>query len=122
RPASPANLTMKLEIAGLEGNQVAAFMNLFSAGGRPQDFWKTLEQNPAFQTQKVSLLQSVFTLSKLTGEQMARTAELITAQNIRPPAAPPALAATTSVDWLNILERQKIAPPAGIPGNTPADQ
>lgn len=121
-PASPANLTMKLEIAGLEGNQVEALKNLFSDGGTPQDFWKTLAQNPVFQTQKVSLLQSVFTLSKLTGEQMTLTDELIKAQNIRTPADLPALAANTAANWLDILERQKIAPPSGIPGNTPADQ
>ncbi len=122
-PASPPELTLKLGIAGLQGDQVAAFKGLFAASaGTPQDFWKTLAQNPGFQTQKVSLLQSVFTLSQLTGEQMALTDQLIKAQSIRTPADLPKLAANTTEDWLAILQRQKIDPPPGTPGATAANQ
>ncbi len=123
QPSSPSNLTMKLGIAGLQGDQVAAFKSLFSAsGGTPQDFWTTLAQNPAFQAQKASLLQSVFTLSQLTGEQMVLTDQLIKEQNIQTPADLTKLAAHTSQDWLGILQANKIQAPAGTPGDTAADQ
>jgi hypothetical protein len=119
----PANLSLKLSIAGLEGDQVAAFKDLFSAnGGTPQAFWGTLAQNPAFQAQKVSLLQSVFTLSQLTGEQMVLTDQLIKAQNIQAPADLPKLAANTSQDWQAILSQKNIQPPVGTPGDNAADQ
>jgi hypothetical protein len=118
-PKSPPSLTLKLGIAGLQGDQVTAFKSLFTqSGGTPQDFWSTLAKDPAFQAQKVSLLQSVFTLSQLTGEQLVLTDQLIKAQNIQSPADLPKLAANTSQDWLTILNEQKIQPPAGIPGAT----
>ena len=121
-PASSPELTLKLGIAGLQGDQVAAFTSLFAASaGTPQDFWKTLAQDPQFQAQRVSLLQSVFTLSQLTGEQMVLTDELIKSQSIRTSADLPKLAANTAEDWLTILQKQKIQPPTGIPG-TAADQ
>jgi len=57
-PQASADLTLKLSIAGLEGKQIAAFNSLFSVqGAAQQDFWKTLAADPAFQAQKVSLLQ-----------------------------------------------------------------
>ena len=122
-PSSPANLTLKLGIAGLQGDQVAAFKGLFSAnGGTPQAFWTALAQNPTFETQRVALLQSVFTLSQLTGEQMVLTDQLIKAQNIQTPADLPKLAANTSRDWLSVLDENKIQPPVAAPGQTPADQ
>ena len=122
-PKSPPSLTLKLGIAGLQGDQVAAFKSLFTqSGGTPQDFWSTLAKDPAFQAQKVSLLQSVFTLSQLTGEQIVLTDQLIKAQNIKTPADLPKLAANTSQDWLTILNEQKIQPPAGTPGATAGDQ
>ena len=49
-PKSPPSLTLKLGIAGLQGDQVAAFKSLFTqTGGTPQDFWSTLAKDPAFQ-------------------------------------------------------------------------
>jgi hypothetical protein len=121
-PSSPPSLTLKLGIAGLQGDQVAAFKSLFATGGTPQEFWTALAQNPAFQAQKVSLLQSVFTLSQLTGEQIVLTDQLIKSQNIKTPADLPKLAANTSQDWLAVLNEQKIQPPPGTPGDTAADQ
>jgi hypothetical protein len=122
-PKSPPNLTLKLGIAGLQGDQVAAFKSLFSDSSRtPQEFWVELAKNPAFQAQKVSLLQAVFNLSQLTGEQIVLTDQLIKAENIQTPADLPKLAANTSQDWLAILQQNNITPPAGIPGDTPADQ
>lgn len=122
-PASPPSLTMKLGIAGLQGDQIAAFKSLFSASGEtPQEFWNTLARDPAFEAQKVSLLQSVFTLSQLTGEQMVLTDQLIKTQKIRTAADLPRLAANTSQDWLKVLRKHEIQPPAGTPGGTPADQ
>jgi hypothetical protein len=122
-PTSPSNLTMKLGIAGLQGDQIAAFKSLFAASsGTPQEFWTTLAQNPTFQSQKVSLLQSVFSLSRLTGEQVVLTDQLIKSENIQTPADLPKLAANTSEDWLGILQRQQIQPPAGTPGETSAAQ
>jgi hypothetical protein len=122
-PKSPPNLTLKLGIAGLQGEQVAAFKSLFSdSSGTPQKFWAELAKNPAFHAQKVSLLQAVFTLSQLTGEQMVLTDQLIKAQKIQRPVDLPKLAANTTQDWLAILRQKKIAPPAGTPGDTPADQ
>jgi hypothetical protein len=121
--AAPAALTLKLSIAGLQGDQVAAFKSLFSTSGMPPgDLWTTLAKNPAFQVQKLDLLQSVFTLSQLTGEQVILTDQLITSQKIQKPQDLPRLAANTSQDWLTILQEQRIAPPAGIPGDTPAAQ
>jgi Tc toxin complex TcA C-terminal TcB-binding domain/Neuraminidase-like domain/Salmonella virulence plasmid 28.1kDa A protein len=122
-PTSPSNLTLKLEIAGLQGDQVAAFKSLFTDGsGTPQEFWAELAKNPEFQAQKVSLLQAVFTLSQLTGEQMVLTDQLIKAQKIQTPADLPKLAANTSQDWLTILRGKKIAPPPGTPGETATEQ
>src|SRR5262249_44433785 len=84
--SAPSNLTLKLNIAGLQGQQIAAFTSLFySNAGTPQDFWKTLGANPDFQREKVSLLQSVFTLSRLTGEQMVLTDQLIKTEKIQSP-------------------------------------
>lgn len=123
QPASPATLTLKLSIAGLQGEQVAAFKNLLSAAGAPSsEFWATLAKDPAFQSQKAALLQSVFTLSQLTGEQVVLTDQLINLQQIQNPGDLQRLAANTSQDWLTTLQQQKIAPPAGIPGDTPAAQ
>ncbi|SOE87376.1 virulence plasmid A protein [Burkholderia sp. YR290] len=120
---SPSNLTLKLAIAGLQGDQVAAFKGLFSASVEtPQDFWATLAKNPAFQAQQVSLLQSIFTLSQLTGEQVVLTDQLIKAQNIQTPADLPRLATNTSQDWLTFLQQQNIQAPAGIPGNSETDR
>src|ERR1700693_3500532 len=122
-PTSPPNLTLKLGIAGLQGDQIAAFKSLLSDGSAtPQEFWAELAKNPAFQAQKVSMLQAVFTLSQLTGEQMVLTDQLIKAQKIQSPADLPKLAANTSQDWLAILRQKKIAPPEGTPGDTAADQ
>ncbi len=121
QPASPSNLTLKLAIAGLQGDQVTAFQTLFSAsGGAPQEFWTTLAQNPQFQAQKASLLESVFTLSQLTGEQMVLTDQLIKAQNIQTPADLPKLAANTAQDWLTVLQKNQIQTPTGVPGDTGA--
>lgn len=123
QPVSPPALTMKLGIAGLEGDQVAAVQSLFNASDQtPQEFWKTLGQNPALQSETVALLQSVFSLSQLTGEQPVLTDQLIQAQNIKTPADLAKLAGNTSLDWLAILKRNKIQAPAGTPGGTSADQ
>ena len=120
---SPSNLTLKLDIAGLQGDQIAAFKNLFSdSSAPPQEFWTELAKNPAFQAQKVTLLQAVFTLSRLTGEQAVLTDQLIKAQKIQTPADLPKLAANTGEDWLTILRQKKITPPAGTPGDTDADK
>jgi Tc toxin complex TcA C-terminal TcB-binding domain/Neuraminidase-like domain/Salmonella virulence plasmid 28.1kDa A protein len=121
--ASPSTLTMKLAIAGLQGDQVTAFTSLFSAtAGTPQDFWKTLAQDPSFQAQKVSFLQSVFTLSQLTGEQVVLTDQLIQAEKIQSTGDLSKLAANTSQDWQVILQEHKIQPPVGIPGANDADK
>jgi hypothetical protein len=125
QPTAPNNLSFKLAIAGLQGDQVAAFKDLFSTtatGATPQDFWTALANNPNFQAQKISLLQSVFQLSHLTGEQMVLTDQLIEAQKIQTPADLPKLAANTSADWQTILSNGKIQPPAGTPGDSQADQ
>lgn len=121
-PVAPSNLTLKLNIAGLQGNQVSTFISLFANAGSQQDFWKTLANNPAFQTQKVALLQSVFSLSRLTGEQMVLTDQLIKAENIQAPADLPKLAAKTSMDWVAVLRTSKIKPPAGVPGQNSAEK
>jgi hypothetical protein len=122
-PASPPELTMKLEIAGFQGDQISALKGLFaSTTDTPQDFWTTLAKNPAFQAQKMSLLQSVFTLSQLTGEQMVLTDQLIKANNVKTPTDLPRLAANTSQDWLTMLRKNNVQPPAGIPGDTAAAQ
>ena len=120
-PASPPDLTLKLKIAGFEGDQITALQGLFSSSTEtPQGFWATLAKNPAFQAQKVALLQSVFTLSQLTGEQTVLTDQLIKANNVKTPADLPRLAANTSQDWLTVLRQQSIQPPAGTPGDTAA--
>jgi hypothetical protein len=122
-PKSPPTLTLKLGIAGLQGNQVASFHSLFSdSGATPQDFWKSLEGNKDFTAQKVGLLQSVFTLSQLTGEQLVLTDQLIQAGNVKSPDDLPKLAANTSQDWGTILKDHAIEPPAGIAGNTPDER
>jgi hypothetical protein len=116
---SPPELAMKLKIAGFEGAQIAALKGLFfSSSETPQDFWTALGKNPAFQSQKVALLQSVFKLSQLTGEQVVLTDQLIKANGVKTPADLPKLAGNTSQDWLKILQQQNIQPPVGIPGDT----
>ncbi len=83
-PRSPSTLTQKLDIAGLQGSQVSAFVELFSnSAAAPQSFWATLAKNPGFQAQQVSMLQAVFTLSQLTGEQMVLTDQLVKATRSR---------------------------------------
>ena len=53
QPQAPSNLTMKLNIAGLQGEQISTFVKLFAANaGSQQGFWKVLAANPAFQAQK----------------------------------------------------------------------
>src|SRR5262249_3153161 len=103
-PKSPPTLTLKLSIAGLKGNQVASFHSLFSdSNAAPQDFWKSLGNDKDFTAQKVGLLQSVFTLSQLTGEQLVLTDQLIQAGKVQSPGDLPKLAANTSQDWQTIF-------------------
>jgi hypothetical protein len=114
---APPELAMKLNIAGLKGEQVSSFVDLFSKlGDANADLWEALRANPKFQAQKTDLLQAVFSLSRLTGEQMVLTDTLITTQKIAKPDDLPALAAHSSEDWLKILNDNKIDPPAGIAG------
>ena len=121
-PVSPPDLTLKLKIAGFEGDQVAALKGLFSSSSEtPQDFWATLGKNPAFQAQKVALLQSVFTLSRSSpGSKWCLIDQLINANNVKTSADLPRLAANTSQDWLAILRQQSIQPPVVLPGDTAA--
>src|ERR1051326_580216 len=118
---APVALTMKLSIAGLEGEQVSSFVGLFTnLGGAHPALFDALAKSPQFQAQKVNLLQSVFSLSQLTGEQMVLTDTLITTQKIAKPEDLVALAAPTSQDWLKIIKDNKIHPPAGIAGQDSA--
>ncbi len=121
--SAQSNLNMKLNIAGLQGEQITAFTNLFSANlGPRKEFWAALEKSPAFKLQEVSLLQSVFSLSQLTGEQVLLTDQLVKSQNIKTTADLPKLAALTSQGWATILKEGKMQPPAGTPGQTSAEQ
>lgn len=123
QPQASSNLTMKLNIAGLQGAQISNFTKLFAANaGSQQALWTSLAADPMFQTQKVALLQSVFSLSQLTGEQVVLTDELIKSENIQSPADLPKLAAYTSQTWAGILQAKNIQPPAGVPGQGSAEQ
>lgn len=119
----PPDLNLKLNIAGLQGDQIAAFTNLFAAHlGPRKELWAALDKSPAFKSQEVSLLQSVFSLSQLTGEHVLLTDQLVKSQGIKTTADLPKLAAFTTQGWTKILEEGKIQPPAGTPGQTAAEQ
>jgi hypothetical protein len=114
---APSDLVQKLNIAGLQGDEISTFVSLFSAHtGTQPAFWSTLANNPMFQVQKTALLQSVFSLSQLTGEQMVLTDQLVKAQNIKAPQDLSKLAANSTQDWVKILKANKVRPPSAIPG------
>ncbi len=116
-------LSMKLNIAGLQGDQVTSFTKLFTSSDvTQQSFWTTLSKDPSFQQQKTGLLQSVFSLARLTGEQILLTDQLIQANGITTPDQLGLLAANTAQDWAGILDKNKIEPPAGVPGQSAAER
>jgi hypothetical protein len=52
-PSSSSSLTLKLSIAGLRGDQIAAFRSLFSgSSGTQQEFWKTLAKTQPFRRRR----------------------------------------------------------------------
>ena len=122
-PPGPApELVMKLQIAGVPDARLAPIGQLFAQNPVTATVWKTLEQDPAFTTERTALLETVFSLSQLTGEQVLLTDQLVQQQNIRSPADLPRLAANTAATWTTLLDQGKITPPDGIPGTTPAER
>lgn len=105
-------LRLKLRIAGLEGDQVAAFRGVFTeAAGQNPALWAALAKDPRFEEQKTVLAQAVSTLSRLTGEQHVLTDELIKAEKIREPADLARLAGRSAGEWEQALQQHRIQPP-----------
>lgn len=64
----------------------------------------------------------MFSLARLTGEQILLTDQLIQLNKIQKPEDLAKLAAFTTQDWASMLDNNKIEPPAGVPGQTPAER
>jgi Tc toxin complex TcA C-terminal TcB-binding domain/Neuraminidase-like domain/Salmonella virulence plasmid 28.1kDa A protein len=104
----PSNLFQKLQISGLSAADSAQFMTLYAQhAGTLESFFSNLDAIPALQ-KKNDKLKAVFSLSRITGNNMALTRHLVEKEKIKHTNDLKRLAAYDSRDWMIILKEKKI--------------
>ena len=114
----PSTIYRNLQLSGLTEKEIQTFIQQYTNfSGDPNNFWSNLSDHPMFGGTKTNTLQSIFTLSRLTGGHAALTSHLF--NTVKPTVTSDLknLAGNTGADWEQLLQKNSISPPVTSAGN-----
>jgi len=120
----PSVLHQKLDLAGLKGKELQSFIEAHNSHtGSFEELWGQLQQAPGLKESKnLDQAKAVFSLSKLTGNNLHLTEKLVSTKNIKSAADIKTLAGYDSSDWEALVKEHKIKLADEVPGKTQAEK